>query len=215
MALSVETTTSTSGVGVTSLTFSHTITSANKLVVTTGIGSTTESVSTVTFNGDALTSVGSVTDGNWVRSEIWQRHAPDVVTGNVVVTYTNACTQAAAGATGFIDSATALGSASTNTTTGTNPTVTVADTASGDIVVSLVTSDGSETATTEGGTLLWEVEDIQSDIDVNAQHQTASGANTVCSWTNSTSAPYAAIGVAVKATGGGGGQTVTWVGYIG
>ena len=200
MALGVETTTSTTGLAVSSLTFAHTITLANKLMVTVGIGDSTGiTVSGVTYNSQSLTFVGAVTDGNpWCRVEIWEKHNPSVTTANVVVTFSGSPTQGAAGATGIIDAATALGTASTNTTTSTNPTVTVVDSASGDIVVSVATLDGQAATTTEAGTLLWEIEDLGSDIDVNAQHQTASGASTVCSWTNSTNANWAAIGVAVK-----------------
>jgi hypothetical protein len=197
---SIETTSSTTGEGVNSLTFAHTVTSANKIVVTGGIGNSGGvTISSATFNGDALTFVVGQTDSNpWCRVEIWERHTPDVATANVVVSYSGTANQATAGCTGYIDAATALGSPSTNTANSTNPTVTVVDSASGDLVTSVMMTDGSGAATTEGGTLLWEAENLGADIDVNAQYQTASGASTVCSWTNSVSDGWAAAGVAVK-----------------
>jgi len=200
MALSVETTSSTTGTSVMSLTFSHTVTSANKIVVTVGIGNANGvTISGVTFNGDALSFVAGKTDSNpWCRVEIWERHNPDVVTGNVVVTFSGTTYHAAAGCTGYIGAAEALGSPSTNGASTANPTVTVVDSANGDLVTSVMMTDGSVAATTPAGTQLWEVENLGSDCDINAQYQTASGASTVCSWTNSTTDNYAAAGVAVK-----------------
>jgi len=192
---------------VSSLTWSHTITSANKIVVMVGIGDGAPgTLSSVTFNSLALTYVGGQTDTNpWCRVETWERHTPSVATANVVVTAGSTMDQLAAGATGFIDAATALGTPSTKADATTNPNVTVVDTANGDIVVSVVSLDGSTPATTPGGTQLWEFENLAADIDVNAQRQTASGANTVCSWTNSETVGnhYAAMGVAVKAATAG------------
>lgn len=214
MAFAVESTSSDPGgvTDATSVSFSHTVTAANVLIGTVGMGDTNgaTSVSSMTYAAVGFTLVVRIDDANWEIAEIWKLTA-SVATG--ANTFTVNLTgfvgdanaeQVGCGVTGFTDASTTLGTASTNAATSTNPNVTVVDSASGNIVVSICATDGSASATTEGGTLLWEVEDIQSDSDFNAQQQTASGASTVCSWTNATSASWVAAGVAIAAAGGGG-----------
>ncbi len=107
--------------------------------------------------------------------------------------------QSAAGAISFIDAAATDGALATNTGSTANPSVTVPDSVSGDIVASLLSTDESTTATTENGTLIWEDENVNSDTSYNCQRQVASGASTVCSWsTTSTGQKWAAVGVAIK-----------------
>jgi len=210
-AVSVESTSSNALTSVSSLTVSHTITAANKLIVTVALGCDdsggNKNVTGVTFNGDALSQVAEVDDPAWTSVEIWELHNPDVTTADVVVTLAGSCAQVAAGATGFISAHATLGTPNTAQTTSANPSVTVVDSASGDIVVSVLSTDaGPDGTTTPGGTQLWETEDLDADIDINAQRQTASGASTVASWT-SPSSNWSAAGVAVRDVGGGGGGT--------
>lgn len=192
------------GGGGNSITWAHTCgATANKLVVTIGTGSnilTDRTVGTVTYNAVACSKLGSGDDGNFERHEIWRLNSPATGSSlNIVVNLAGVgANQIAAGAISFIDAATAEGAASSNTATSTNPTVTVVDSASGDIVVSGCSDDGSASTTTEAGTLVWEDEDVGADSDFNCQRQAATGANTVCSWTNATSAAWAAVGVAIK-----------------
>lgn len=213
MAFSVETTTGLanngSGGGIT---HPVTVTSANLLLVGLTVGSADHaSVGTIdvpTYNGVAMTLIASsaVSDGNWAGAAWFRTINPTAGTLNVVVG--SGHTQMAIHVISFIDAdvaGTPLGTPSTATNTTANPSVTVADSASGNIVVSAHSNDNGGGATTQtSGTLIFEVEDLGADVDLNAQYQTASGGNTACTWTNAGSGSgWAASGVAVKGVSSG------------
>lgn len=190
---------------VTSKTWAHTCgASANKLVVTVGAGSSAladRTVSTVTYNGVALTPIGFSDSGSFERSEIWRLNNPPTGSAfNIVVTMTGVgANQLAAGAKSYIDAAAAEGAPSSNNGTTANPAVTVVDSASGDDVISMLSTDNESATTTEAGTSVWKDENVGADSDFNCQSQTATGANTLCAWTNSASGTsWAAVGVAIK-----------------
>jgi len=191
------------------ITWSHTCgASANKLVVQIGAGDATltnRAAESVAYNGVALANLGASDDGSFERAEIWRLNSPGTGSAlNIVVTATSpgAPGQLACGAVSFNDADAAEGAASTNTGTSADPTVTVADSANGDIVVSILATDlGAGGDTTENGTLIWEDEDVAGDSDFNAQRQVATGANTVCGWTSGANG-WATMGVAVKPTAG-------------
>lgn len=162
-----------------------------------------------TFNGGTLTQVGSssITDGNFCAT-IWLRlNNPTAGTADIVITWTGggAGVQVGLHAITFTDASLTLGAPSTNSASSTNPTVTVAASASGDIVVAAMVTDASGSTTTEANTLIFEVEDLAGDSDHNSQRKTATGANTAMSWTNASADFYAASGLAVSAAGAGGG----------
>lgn len=207
MAFSIESTSSSGALtAVTGATFAHTVTSANKILVTIGVGDSTQAdrvPSGVTWNTSVnLTSVDiqHETSGNsFETAAIWEKHSPGAATANIVVTMTGTCEQLACGVTGFIDSDTSLGTPSKTQGTTADGSVTVTDSVSGDIVVSVIASDFGGSTLTPGGTQLWENENVASDSNFGAQHQTASGASTVCSWTEAaTFGGWAIVGVAVK-----------------
>lgn len=202
----------------TTLTWAHTCgASANKLVVlATGASgdSAARNITGVTYNSVALTFVGAQDDANFTNAEIWRLNSPTTGSSqNIVVTYGGTLVDCAGGAISFNESASAEGSPTGATNTTNNPSVTVADTASGDIVVSVLVSDiGPVGTTTEGGTLIWEDEDVASDTDSNAQRQVASGANTVCSWTSASGGNrWSAVGVAIKAGVAAINNSLMWV----
>jgi hypothetical protein len=205
MALAVDATSgAATAVGNTTLSWSHTCgASANKLLVCIGLGDGTDTISSVTYNSVACSFVGAADDGVWARSEIWALNSPTTGSAQTILVTASGTVQMYAGGISFVDSATSLGTHTATNNTTANPSVTVADTASGDIVVSICTTDNAVGTTTESGTAVFEFEDAFSDIDINCQRQVASGPNTVCSWTNSGSGDgWAAIGVAVKAASG-------------
>lgn len=218
MAFSVEATASasgtpTSGGNVTITGF--TVTSANRIMVGIGVGTGSADPAAVIQSGDVdrgaqtFTRVSSsrATDGVFEGVEWWELTSPTAGSANIVVT--NAIggnIQLFVCAISFIDS-TGISAASINTGTSANPTVTVAASASGNIVVSVSANDNSTGGTTQSGTLIGEAEDVSSDSDFNAQYQTAIGANTVCVWVNiGTGDGWAASGLAV--TGAASGLTV-------
>ena len=209
MAFDVENVSSGSGAAIGSITFSHTITSANKLVVLVATGDSDPNIRgdiTVTFNGDALTFKGEVDATSYTHAEIWERDNPDVGTFDVVVTCTAwalSANEIFGAAIGFTDAHTTSGAVAGNTGTTTNPSVT-ANSVANDIVVGVVSNDNNATAQTEDYTLIGEAEDIGSDVDANAERRTATGATTVLSWTNATSGGWwAAVAMAVKPAVGG------------
>jgi hypothetical protein len=87
-AVTVNGTASSDNVGANAvLTFSHTVASGSNTVLFVGIINTLGTINTVTFNGDAMTVIDNtnVTSGA-VETAWYYRVAPDVATGNVVVT---------------------------------------------------------------------------------------------------------------------------------
>jgi len=210
MALGVDATshaTAVANAAGTTLTWNHTCgASATKLTVqATGAKSVLgdRNITGVTYNSVALSFVGGQDDANFVNAEIWKLDSP--TTGSalaIVVTFGGTLVDQCGGAISFTGSANAEGSPTGATNTTDNPSVTVADTANGDIVISVLVSDvGPVGATTEAGTLIWEDEDVDSDCDSNAQRQNATGANTVCSWTSASGGNrWAAVGVAIKSS---------------
>lgn len=110
--------------GTASLTFSHTCTSASILIVTTCTNQPQNSVTGVTYNGVAMTSVrGSLNAGSTVI-DMWYLLAPSSGANNVVVTMAASSTAKAAQAVsysgvdtaGFPDATSALSPLTTNTT---------------------------------------------------------------------------------------------------
>lgn len=223
MALAVDTTSHATATGSgASLTWAHTCgASANKLVVTVGIGAgASRAGASCTYNGDALSLTANADDGGFERAEIWEINTPDTGSAfNIVFTAGGAGQELAAGAISFSGAHATDGAPSSNTGTSANPSVTVVDTASGDIVVSMYASDiGPTGTTTEAGTLIWEDEDVGADSDYNSQRQNAVGASTVCSWTavGGFDGAWAVVGIAIKAAaevGGGGGTGLEESGF--
>jgi len=188
-----------------------TVTSANRMFVGVGHGSNGPAASTavVTWNvGQTLTLVtGSNVDAGFSSVAWFELASPTPATGNVVATITDGeqTTLHVITFTGY-DS---QGAPSTNTGTGTNPSVTVADSAADEIVIALLCTDSAAQPTTEANTLIFEVENLAADTDHNSQYKTATGANTVMAWTNSDSgSDWAASGLAVAGAGGGGASPV-------
>ena len=205
MAFAVESSTPSGALTSSSgATIAHTVTAANKLLVSVcaGLSGAGGDVNTITYAGAALSRVGFMNEtvgNNYERVEIWQLNKPAAGSNSLIVTMFDVCDQLAFAVTGFTDAATALGTASTNQGTTANPSLTVVDAAAGDIVVSVHASDFGGTALTENGTLIFEYENIGADSNFGAQRQVAVGSNTVCSWTEATvGGGWALIGVAVK-----------------
>lgn len=191
MAIALENQASTSGTGVaglTPVTLALAVTSANKIVVVVSVGDHefVDAVpSSVTYAGQALTLAVSSTDSNFETVSIWYRDSPTAGTNNVSVTWSTNCDQYGIAASGLVG---ALSGAPSSTNTGTgntaNPSVTVASTVSGDIVIGAYASDlGPDGGTTAAGHSFMDAEDVALDSDFSAQDVTASGASTAVSWT--------------------------------
>ena len=215
MPLSIENTSSVLGtLNDTSLTFAHTITSANLLIVGVAAGDNVRfangSVSGITYGGVALTKVVHQDEAQFEFVEIWKLANPTPGTANVVVSFTGTMHELSAGSTGFIGADTTLGTPSSAFGTTANPSVNVAS-ATGSIVYGVYASDlGPVGTTTPVGTQLWEFENVNSDSDFSAQ-QLAGSATVACGWTAAASSPdkWAIAGVSINAGGGGGTQALT------
>lgn len=209
MAIVVGATTSSSSsdFGTGNLTFTITVAAGTDcLVVTVGSAAALlldRTILSVIFNGtEVLTLVpGSASDdGNFCASSIWRLLNPTATTADVVVTKTGAGNAViGAGATRLtgVDQGTPTGTAAT--ASGSSATASVAVTAaSDDVTVGAIGSD-SEGGITETGTLLWEVENIGSDISTGGQYYTTG--NPTVQWSQSNTG-WAVSGVALKAAGG-------------
>jgi hypothetical protein len=152
-----------------------------------------------------MTSKGASDDGNFERAEMWELNNPATGSAfNVVISFgTGAPIQVSGGGISFIDAHATSGAGFSNSGTTANPSVTVTDATSGDIVVSVLATDNESSSTTPAGTEIWEDESVEGDSTFNCQRQTASGTSTVCSWTNSASGlGWTAAAVAIKEAGG-------------
>ena len=188
-------------------TWNHTCgASANKLVVLVGVGEGSATVSaTATYNGVAMTRVVEV-DTVWSSAHAFELNNP--ATGSafsVTVTFSGVgapgVDQLAGVSRSYIGAHATSGTGFSAIGSTDNPSLTVTDSASGDEVIALMFSDvGPNSATTEGGTLVAEDEDIASDSDMNAQSYAPTGANQVVSWTsgNGSGDNWAAVAFAVK-----------------
>jgi prepilin-type N-terminal cleavage/methylation domain-containing protein len=113
--VSVDDTSSGSTDGGSSITISHT-TSGTNLLMLVGVSfnnDNTETVTSVTYNGVALTLKGTETNSDDARVEIWSLVAPDTGSHNVVITFSAALAQeGVAGVMTFtgVDQTTPLGS---------------------------------------------------------------------------------------------------------
>ena len=96
---------STTGAAVSSLTWSHTVAGSDRILIVAvqvfdDTSQAERTVSSVTYNGDALTRIDRKDEGN-IAAELWYRIAPDTGTNNVVVTLGAANDFSIAGATSF------------------------------------------------------------------------------------------------------------------
>jgi hypothetical protein len=191
------------------ITWSHTAgASATKLCVLWGCGISAASVPnfTATYNAVSMTNQIQRFDGSFcgMQGFYLDLSSPDGAAHNIVVKNSGdvGSYQMAAIGISFTGAATGAPATGSNTATSANATVTVAGSANGDIVIAGLMSDlGPTGTTTEGQTLIFEDENINSDTDFNAERTTASGANTVMSWTHS-SINWAAVGMSIAGTGG-------------
>ena len=143
---------STNSTSTNSLSWSHTVADGSNraLFVEVSIANTGTTATSVTYGGTALTLVGRSTTGN-LPVEIWRLVSPTVGTANVVVNL-SATTPVAAGATSFngVSQANPVRTFYSASGTGTESSVTVADSATGDLVIDVQAWQGQPTGGTVG-----------------------------------------------------------------
>lgn len=101
MALTVDATSTSNGASVSSLTWSHTCTGSDLvLVVTVGVFGG-QTVTGVTYNGVALTQVGTDIQGSYNLSDIWKLTSPATGANNIVVSLSGTADAIRAGGISF------------------------------------------------------------------------------------------------------------------
>lgn len=212
MALAIDATNIGSQDSGASFTINHTCAASCTLLrvaVTVPAGVTITASSSV---DGSMTSHGSIENGSAAKVEIFRLISPTV--GAHVITITpNSSVVAAARSISFTggDTTTPLGTSYTSAINTSTPSVTVIDSASGDIVIDdWAYTAGGQSPTPGGG----QTEDTFStngnfDIRLRGSHESATGASTVASWTTTSAIDIAMIATAVKAAGGGGGGGIT------
>jgi hypothetical protein len=187
-----------------SLNISHAVSGTNRLMVV-GVSITKEtggapSVSSITYNGVALSPVGSrATSDNKGRIEIWQLVAPATGTNNVVVTLSAAPDDATVGVMTFtgVDQSTPLGAFASATADSGTASVTVASAANELVFDTLVVEGSADKALAPGAgqTERW---DLYQAPRANGGGSTEAGAaSVVMSWTFATD-KWAIGGVSIK-----------------
>lgn len=198
MAAAHDATSSAEGVGVSSLTWSHTCTGADRcLVVGVSLYDSAVVVSSVTYAGVAMTSVGSASRLN-AKMHLWRLIAPATGANNIIVTLdaANDVVGGAESATG-VDQTTPLGTFASATGSSTAPTVDVSA-AADDLVVDTLGADSGATATVGAGqTQRWNRSGAP--IPIGAGSTEPGAATVTMSWTLSAAGAWAIGCAALKA----------------
>jgi hypothetical protein len=183
---------SSSVVGGTSATWSHTCTGSNRvLVVSVAIlGDSSVTVSGVTYNGVAMTSryQGDLsTSGVYAKNSVWTLVAPATGANNIVATYSGTNTgYAGCGAVSFtgVNQTTPIRTVYSAGPGGTTATLTATDSVSGDIVIAGVSAyDGGTTLAADQTSRVLTDPVSGTSYAFAMQTKVASGASTVMSWT--------------------------------
>ena len=182
MAVGIDAISSASVAAVASLTWAHTVNGSERLLVVgvsfnPGAG---RNVSSVTYNGAAMTAAGNRAGSN-DEIAIYYLVNPDLGTNNVVVTFNTSVTEAVAGAISLtgVDQAAPIGTFASNATSSSNASVSVTGLANG-IIVDTVAWSYAPTPTggpTTGQTQAWKVK--PSNVWGGASTKAVSGATTM------------------------------------
>lgn len=174
-------------------------------------------VSAVTYGGQAMTAIPSYDRADGVFSRVqafYLKEAGIAAASSNVFSMTTVTADAislfTAGAVALsdVDQTTPFGTAAVNSGNSGTASVSVAS-ATGELVVGSIATD-AETGITETGTLLFEDQNVGSDISAGAQYY--SGAATVTVQWSLASNPWAVGGVSVKPAGAGGDVTTALTG---
>jgi hypothetical protein len=198
--------------GESSKTVSHTTSGTNRLMIV-GVSIDNreqETVASVTYNGLSLSLVGTRTNSNDARVELWRLIAPPTGTHNVVVTFTEGNEPSPAGLnraavigvitfTG-VDQTTPLGTMASAIGTDNNLATVNVSSAANELVLGVVSAENANSLTVGAGqTEYWNVVSPAADDEYGAG-STEPGASTVTiSWTLGVSnQEWAIAGVPIK-----------------
>jgi hypothetical protein len=189
MAIAFDAVSSTTGISVTTTTFSHVCTGSDRLIFITAHGgdgtAADRTLTAASYNAVAATSSWTVEDGAWNGSSGYYLVAPATGSNTVSVTYGGNCFNTSCGAVSFtgVDQTTPVGSSATATGTSTTPTVTVTkDNASDWIIATVATDDNAGVSVTGSGTERWEHEDVAGDTTGSCQTASAGTTDYDATW---------------------------------
>lgn len=202
MAATIETSGGAVNGSATSVTRSLTLTSANKLIALIGQGRNPPpgAVSSVTWNGTGMTSIGESHNTTWGQVWAYYLDSPAAGTHDLVVTMTEqqqlviagvALTDAETGAPAY-----GVGAADS----GTAVSATVAGSVADDLLLGVTFTDDNTAFSARSGTSIYETNDINGDSNFGAQYATATGSNAQMTWTIVDN-PWAAMAIAVGGSG--------------
>jgi len=200
VAIALDVKTSATGSGAT-LSWSHTCTGSNlALVVDVGSydGASGNRVSTVTYNGVALTRLAEVTGAAFDNSSLWGLKNPATGANTITVTFVGTVGSAIGGGQSFtgVDQTTPFGTGVTASGASGEPTVDVTGTTTGNIVVDSW-AEGAGTILTETGTLHHAL--AIAGESGGSQRKASSGGTITMNWTGATST-WAIVAAEVFAT---------------
>ncbi|MBN1567004.1 MAG: DUF2341 domain-containing protein [Acidobacteria bacterium] len=186
-------------------TWTHTVSGANTILIV-GVAinqsNASESVSSVTFNGDALTRVGAAVRNNDVQTELWYQLAPDAGTYSIVVTLDSAA-RFVGGAISLngVDQNTPLGTYAGTSGNSSSPSITVTSEEGGLVVDAMGYGTSNYTATAGAGqTQQWTQVTTNGTASNNARGYSsteAGAASVTMSWTLSSGTKWAISAVPV------------------
>ena len=199
------------GIAVSTLTWSHTISAGANRILIVGTSNTlatdsSKTITGVTYGGAPLTRAGFQANGTKVRAEIWFLMNPAIGTANVVVTLPSA-TDLTGGSLGFtgVDPQTGLGTFASASGSTTAPTVAVAAIGNSSIVVDTLGAVGTTGTATAGAgqTARWNLSTGATTADVRGGGSTelATASSVTMSWTLGTAHEWAIGAISVNGVG--------------
>jgi len=210
----------------TTLTFAHTVNAGDDRIIIVGTGveainaSDYRAVSTITYDGDALTKIAHQDFPDRDRAELWYRLAPTVTTGNVVVTLTsNNIAGVAAGAITINGAKQQAPEASASGTgTGTTSSITITTATNNAWVVEVAANSSSSTDQVPASSQDERYEDANNLRLNGSTIEVATAAETTLNWTIAASKAWGNIGASFEqaaAAEGAPGAMSTNTGYWG
>jgi hypothetical protein len=173
-------------------------TQSDRLLIVTDITCTSDSYTSVTYNGINLTQLSTATAASGPHVEMWYLLNPPSGTHDIIATLSdNGCGRLIGASTYYnVDQSTPFGTVATSTGTGTNDSsLNVATTSTAQIVVDGLGSDGADPVNYLGGqTQIWNQPPNGGDWPAAGAEQAGTGGTVNMSW-DVGSADWADIGV--------------------
>lgn len=195
----------TGSVKSSSLTWIHTVSGSDRILIV-GVsinGNTT--VSTITYRGQNLTRLATVNQGIQARASLWYLLNPPTGSGSIIVTM-SASASFVAGATSYtgVNQSNPLGTPATNNNTGTTATLNITS-ATNELVVDVIARRGDLTTNPiiagSGQTQYWNTRTANNNANTGVTGGGSSKAGTgsvTMAWTWPSSRDWAIAGISLK-----------------